>query len=226
MRHVRWHVLILAVLLTAVLLAGCAGGPTQPQQTLSPEAAQQPLVQEEPDTQEEPEVSQETTESAPPPQETPGTPPEETTSPEDAQAQSELVCTISISCAAVLSNMDQLDPDKVELIPSDGWVLPETQVVFEPGESAFALLQRICRENAIHMESENTALYDSAYISGINNLYEFDCGPLSGWMFEVNGWFPNYSCSLYTLQDGDNVSWVYTCQLGEDIGAGAFTPDA
>ena len=53
---------------------------------------------------------------------------------------------------------------------------------------------------------------------GIHNLYEFDCGELSGWMYNVNGWFPNYGCSRYALQDGDVIRWRYTCDLGADVG--------
>ena len=32
--------------------------------------------------------------------------------------------------------------------------------------------------------------------------------------------FPNYGCSRYELQDGDTVEWVYTCELGDDVGGG------
>lgn len=49
-------------------------------------------------------------------------------------------------------------------------------------------------------------------------LYEFDCGKDSGWMYCVNGWYPNYGCSKYTLEDGDTVEWRYTCNLGRDVG--------
>ncbi len=45
-------------------------------------------------------------------------------------------------------------------------------------------------------------MYNSYYVEGIGNLYEFDCGSESGWMCKVNGWFPNYGCSSYTLSDG------------------------
>ena len=58
------------------------------------------------------------------------------------------------------------------------------------------------------------------YIEGIHNLYEFDCGDLSGWMYKVNGWFPNYGCSRYQLKQGDVIEWVYTCDLGKDVGGG------
>ncbi|MGM9605844.1 MAG: DUF4430 domain-containing protein [Faecousia sp.] len=127
-------------------------------------------------------------------------------------------CTVSISCATILDNMDWLDPEKVELVPEDGWVLKPTQVTFYEGESVFNVLQRTCKQLKIHMEFENTPMYNSAYIEGIHNLYEFDCGELSGWMYKVNDWFPNYGCSRYQLQDGDVVEWVYTCNLGVDVG--------
>ena len=105
------------------------------------------------------------------------------------------VCTISISCTTILDHMDWLDPEKVELVPEDGVILAPVTVTFYEGESVFNVLQRTCRQNGIHMEFENTPMYNSAYIEGIHNLYEFDCGELSGWMYSVNGWFPNYGCS-------------------------------
>ena len=144
--------------------------------------------------------------------------------PEDAQVDEETAytCTVSISCAALLDNMDKLAQNKRPLVPADGVLLPETQVTFSAGESAFDVLQRVCRDNKLHMESSFTPLYNSAYIEGIGNLYEFDAGSLSGWMYAVNDWFPNYGCSRYQLQDGDVVRWVYTCDLGKDVG-GAMT---
>ena len=114
--------------------------------------------------------------------------------------------------------MADLDPDKTALVPADGWILAPTTVTFSEGESVFDVLRRVCRERAIHMEYTDTPAYGSAYLEGIGNLYELDCGPLSGWMYSVNGWFPNYGCSQYTLRDGDVVRWVYTCDLGEDVG--------
>ena len=36
-------------------------------------------------------------------------------------------------------------------------------------------------------------------------------------MYSVNGDFPNYGCSKYELQPGDEVEFVYTCDLGEDV---------
>lgn len=92
------------------------------------------------------------------------------------------------------------------------------EVEFTEGESVHDVLQRVCKDAGIQMESSFTPAYNSAYVEGINNLYEFDCGQLSGWMYNVNGWFPNYGCSKYTVQDGDVINWVYTCNLGKDVG--------
>ena len=132
--------------------------------------------------------------------------------------QKTYTCTFSIECSTILNNLKDLDPDKRELIPSNGVILEPTTVTFYEGESVFDVLQRVCRENNIHMESSWTPIYNSAYIEGIHNLYEFDCGALSGWMYRVNGWYPNYGCSRYQLVDGEVVEWRYTCDLGKDVG--------
>ena len=129
-------------------------------------------------------------------------------------------CTISINCSTINDNMDLCDPVKADLVPADGWILQPITVAFYEGESVFNVLQRVCKQQKIHMEFENTPIYNSAYIEGINNLYEFDVGELSGWMYKVNEWFPNYGCSRYQLRNGDIICWVYTCDLGRDIGGG------
>ena len=114
--------------------------------------------------------------------------------------------------------MSMLKPEKKELIPTDGVILSERQVEFFEGETVFNLLKRELKKNKIHMEFVNTPVYNSAYIEGIANIYEYDCGELSGWMYRVNGIFPNYGCSQYKLSSGDKVEWLYSCNLGADIG--------
>lgn len=127
-------------------------------------------------------------------------------------------CTLSVRCDTILDNMDLLDEEKHELVPEDGVIFPATQVTFYEGESVFNVLQREMKKAKIQMEFKDTPMYNSAYIEGIDNLYEFDVGDLSGWMYKVNVWFPNYGCSRYQLKDGDIIEWVYTCSLGKDVG--------
>lgn len=144
-------------------------------------------------------------------------PMEDTTAPSDET----LTCTLSVRCDTLLQNAAWLSEEKAALVPPDGVILPETEVVFFAGESVFNVLVRELKRHKIHLEFVNTPLYGSAYIEGIHNLYEFDCGEMSGWMYRVNGVFPNYGCSRYTVNCGDRIEWVYTCDLGADVG-GAY----
>ena len=130
----------------------------------------------------------------------------------------ELTCTLSVRCDTILDNMSDFDKDKAEILPNNGIILKETEVVFYEGETVFNLLRREMKKNKIHMEFNEVPMYGSAYIEGIANIYEFDCGELSGWMYKVNDWFPNYGCSRYKLKEHDKVEWIYTCDLGRDIG--------
>lgn len=143
-----------------------------------------------------------------------------------AGAEETLTCTLSVRCDEINSHMAWLTPEKRELIPSDGVILPSTEVVFYEGESVFHLLQREMKKNKIHLEFTNTPIYKSAYIEGIHNLYEFDCGELSGWIYRVNGVSPGYGCSLYKLKAGDRVEWSYTCDMKDGVRSFYSAPEA
>lgn len=131
----------------------------------------------------------------------------------------QLTCYMTISCSTILDNMNDLEDGKDILVPQDGLLFPRTEITFSKGESAFDVLQRITRENKIHLSSQFTPMYNTAYIEGIGNLYEFDCGSGSGWMYCVNNWYPNYGVSRYCLQQGDELEFNFTCDLGRDLGA-------
>lgn len=131
-------------------------------------------------------------------------------------------CTFSISCAVLLDQKDALDEAVAELVPADGYLLKPVKMTYSTGESVFDLLKRACRQNNIHMEYTDTPAYHSVYIEGIGNLYEFDCGEGSGWMYRVNGQYPNYGCSRCTVNNGDVIEWRYTCDYGKDIGGDKF----
>ncbi len=129
--------------------------------------------------------------------------------------------TLSIRMDTILNNIDKLDSELLYMLDesptSEGVIYEQQQVTFYEGESVFDVLLRETQANGIHMEFSFTPLYNSHYIEGINNFYEFSAGELSGWMYSVNGWYPNYGCSRYMLQDGDVIEWSYTCDLGRDL---------
>lgn len=137
---------------------------------------------------------------------------------ETAPAAEEDVCVINISCATVLNNMDKLKEEKKDIIPPGGIILSGFQLEIQEGDTAFEVLKRACQENKIHMDTDFTPAYGSAYIKGIANIYERDCGSLSGWTYCVNGKFPSVGCSSYEVKKGDVVEFLYTCDMGADVG--------
>ena len=145
--------------------------------------------------------------------------------PQEVNADGRLTVTLFISVATILDNMDKLAEGKAGLIPADGVIFNGTVEFFE-GESVFNVLSREVRKNRIHMESVNTPIYNSAYIKGINNIYEFDAGERSGWIYSVNGVFPNYGSSNYVLHADDVISWLFTCDRGADTNGGAGAADS
>ncbi len=128
--------------------------------------------------------------------------------------QQEFTCTLSVGCHSVFEHLDWLAEGKAEILPDDGWIFPETQVAYTPGESVFDLLQREMKTAGIPMEFSETPMYQSVYIEGISNLYEFDCGELSGWLYLVNGEQFSYGASRRQVEAGDKIQWVYTCDRG------------
>lgn len=160
--------------------------------------------------------------------ETKGTPispslevPDEEDAWQGAEEEYTYYCTLEIRCDTLAADLSKLtNPTLAKYVPSDGAILAKIQVGFNEGETVYEVLYRNCRNENIHMSARYTPMYGSQYVEGINYLYEFNGGPQSGWMYKVNGWFPNYGCSKYKLKDGDEIVWAYTCEgLGKDLGA-------
>ena len=130
-----------------------------------------------------------------------------------------ITVSIQIRCDNLSKDMSKLtDEAKAPYVPSNGVILAKTEYKCEKGTTVYDVLYAVCRNNNIHIESSYTPVYGSYYVEGINHLYEFDGGSESGWMYRVNGRYPDYGCSSYKLKDGDSIVWAYTCNLGKDLG--------
>jgi len=125
--------------------------------------------------------------------------------------------TLTVSTETLLENMHLLHSDKHELVPVDGIIFPKTVVTVYEGDNVFDVLQREMRNARIHLVSRQMPIFDAVYVEAINNIFEFDSGPLSGWKYRVNGVFPSHSASSFVLQDGDFIEWLYTIDLGRDL---------
>lgn len=131
--------------------------------------------------------------------------------------------SVRIDCKTVLDHWDALEAPlkKGDYIPKDGVILKETEYPFADGDTVFGLLQKAAKEHKIQIEFQGADKnsFGSAYVQGIHNLYEFSCGENSGWFYSVNGKFPSAGSGNVVLKDGDRVAWIYSCDLGRDIGA-------
>lgn len=188
------------------------------QETAQP--TQTPKMTDEPTQTSTPVVQEVAPEKTPEAEKTP-MPQVDAVTPKQQNQSNEAVkntCTISISCKTILNNMDKFNKDKKSILPSDGVILSQTTVEFKEGETVFQILRRETKRNKIHMEFSASPVYQTNYVEGIANIYEFDCGELSGWTFRVNGGYPQHGSSMYTVQKGDIIEWLYTCDLGRDVG--------
>ena len=126
--------------------------------------------------------------------------------------------TIAISCKTAINNGLNKKPGFSHL-PSNGIILQNMKVEFNEGDTVFDILVKVTRKKGIHMEYRGSG--SNTYIEGINNLYEFDGGSNSGWMYSVNGVYPNYGVGAYKVKSSDVIKFNYTCDLGADLGARA-----
>ena len=120
---------------------------------------------------------------------------------------------ISIRCDTVLGKSESSH------IPKDGIILDTTELEITENQTVYDLLTDAAKAYNIQVENSGVNGQNSsmAYIRGINYIYEFDFGDLSGWMYKVNGQTPSVGCGEYVLSPGDKVEWLYTCDLGKDI---------
>ncbi|HHW36512.1 MAG TPA: DUF4430 domain-containing protein [Bacillales bacterium] len=98
-----------------------------------------------------------------------------------------------------------------------GVILKATKVSINEGDTVLDVLKKVTKQNRIQMEYRGTGA--TAYIEGIQNLYEFDKGPKSGWMYSVNGTFMKKGAGTTEVKPGDKIEWAYTLDLGKDLGA-------
>lgn len=129
--------------------------------------------------------------------------------------------TLTITCHNAVANWKNLKPQaqSEKIVPKSGIILQVTRVEIQKGDTVYDVLTSVAK-NRFQTETEFLPLYNAAYVKSINNLYAFDCGSLSGWMYCVNSWYPGYSCSRYKLKNGDAIEFNYTCDLGRDLGKG------
>ncbi|ETI67733.1 DUF4430 domain-containing protein [Neobacillus vireti] len=119
----------------------------------------------------------------------PNTPPP--TNPKPETPKHELAVTISIAG------------------PKDrGTILSATKVNFKDGATIFDIISQAAKKQGIIIDSRGSGA--TAYIEGIDNIYEFDYGVKSGWIFKQNGVSLTKSIGVVKVKDGDRIECFYT----------------
>lgn len=142
------------------------------------------------------------------------TPAQDTKQPEEPEQTGDTV-TLTIRCDTAVNNGMHLESKWAGIVPASGCILDTTTFEINDGDTVFDVLCQARDKFKLHMQYKGAG--SGIYVEGINNLYEFDGGRWSGWMYCVNDWYPNYGCGVYYLQPGDVIEWNYTCDLGCDL---------
>lgn len=206
-----------------------AGKTTEAPKTTAPRTTEPQKTTAAPKTTAPPKTTQAPKTTAPPRTTVPAaTVPPATTTPTTQSAAK--TCTVRIECMTILDNLNKLKAGKADFVPKSGVILEDTAVALEERDTAFSVLKRACAEhvctdncrycqaNGIQMEYTFTPVFETYYIEGIHQIYEKDCGTMSGWMFSVNGRFPEEGASSITVSAGDRIVFCYTCDMGDDVG--------
>lgn len=129
-----------------------------------------------------------------------------------------MAVTFSADCSSALENMDRIDPavNQPSVIPADGVVITECVISLPEGSSAFDALAAAARQQQVRIDYAGSSW--GTYVRSIGYISEFGFGELSGWMYRVNGEYPQTSAGNFILHEGDVVEFVYTCDLGRDVG--------
>lgn len=106
--------------------------------------------------------------------------------------------------------------NKIEYTGNNGIIASRAAVKVPENASVYEALHTFCLENDIQMEASGTS-FGTAYIRGINHLYEFDGGISSGWVFLVNNVYATSGASNVHLKEGDEVWWFFTLAFGKDV---------
>lgn len=143
--------------------------------------------------------------------------PERSPSPAKEPKEGMVIGTVTIDCTRLQNNMDALDANLRGFVPASGYIVRGQSFQLKEGANAYMALQAVCKELDIQLDASYTPFYNSYYIKGIGYLYEKNAGRKSGWLYSVNGEIPKVGVSSYTIREGDQITFMYTCNGGNDV---------
>ncbi len=127
-----------------------------------------------------------------------------------ATASGKITVYLSVNCA----NLVKANVSSAADYAPDGVILSHKEIVLDPGSTVFDALQ----QGGLVINASNSFL--GSYVSAIQGISEGAAGGgKGGWVYSVNGVFPNYSVSSVTVKHGDEISFHYTVTPGDVPGS-------
>jgi len=105
-----------------------------------------------------------------------------------------------------------IEEASLKIIGYENTILSKTSGEIKNGDTVLSFTKRILRKKDIDYDDRG------GYLSNIDGLKQFDKGSKSGWMFSVNGDFPEIGADNVRLREDDYIKWLYTSDMGKDIG--------
>lgn len=124
-------------------------------------------------------------------------------------------CTLAIDATTAYDNPD-LDSAIRDVLANSGLIMDSASISTAEGSTVTDVLRLGTRLNNISVNIQDGDY--GAFILGIGGLENGACGDMSYWLLKINGEFPSTGADSITLNDGDEIVWVYTCNGGEDVG--------
>ena len=102
------------------------------------------------------------------------------------------------------------------------WIAPAIHTV-PAGTTVKQLTDKLLINAGLSFTTDSSGIY----ITSINGLGEFDNGPLSGWMYTINGTHVDVNgYSTMTLSPNDAIAWHYTDDYTKEEGSEQWNPPA
>ena len=104
---------------------------------------------------------------------------------------------------------------------TDAWILPTVVRDLPEGTTAFEVFKQVLAANGYTYDAKGS--YVRAVIAPDGTkVAELSKGQYSGWMYRVNGEFPDTYMGAYELEDGDGIEVFFTADYTKE--PGAFLP--
>jgi hypothetical protein len=138
-----------------------------------------------------------------------------TTSTKEVTQKDAKTTTVKVTTEAIKQTETKPTVSIMIIGPKDvGVILPKTKVTLSEGDTVLDVLLKVAKKKNLLVEHSGSGAM--AYLEGIDNIYEFDYGPKSGWEFKLNDAKISKSSGIVKVKKDDQIEWVYSEDFTED----------